>query len=303
MPWETVQEYAPHEAQPFRAASLSRVKALHYILSDSLLAIIKVSAQGFHMDETTHVMEERERNQNRLQAITIRNYPYGKEIVREGDNPPCFFVVLSGQIRLSRRGKAVLSLGDQDIFALEHLMLKRPCFYTATAMTESRIAAYGPEALDHLIRNSPRMTQNIMTSVSRQLVQLSRGATKAIDSFSLEDVEVRFFRDAEVIIKEGTVGKEFYRLVSTQGGLRVSIRDKELSSITTPGEFFGEMSGLLNMPRQATVTSVGESVVEKYNVDNLDVIIEEHPEIAHQMIRTLTSRLMEMNLRLTEKDI
>jgi len=260
-------------------------------------------AKELHMDETPHITDKKEQSQNRLQAIRIRTYPYGGEIVREGDNPPCFFVVLSGQVRLSRRGKVILHLGDQDIFALEHLMLKKPCFYTATAVIESRIAAYGPEALDHLIRNSPRMTQNVMASVSRQLAQLSRGATQTTDSFSLEDVELRFFRDAEVIIEEGTIGKEFYRLISTQGGLRVSIKNKELASITTPGEFFGEMAGILSMPRQATITSIGESVVEKYNLENLEVIIEEHPEIAHQMMRTLISRLIEMNLRLTEKDI
>lgn len=255
------------------------------------------------MDETLYSTDERDQSQNRLQAIQIRTYPYGKEIVREGDNPPCFFVVLSGQVRLSRRGKVILHLGDQDIFALEHLMLKKPCFYTATAMIESRIAAYGPEALDHLIRNSPRMTQNIMASVSRQLARLSQGATQTIDSFSLEDVEVKFFSDGEVIIQEGTVGKEFYRLVSTQGGLRVSIKNKELSSITTPGEFFGEMAGILNLPRQATITSIGESVVEKYNLETMEVIIKDYPEIAHQMMQTLISRLIEMNLRLTEKDI
>ena len=248
-------------------------------------------------------MDERNQSQNRLQALQIRNYSYGEEIVREGDNPPCFFVVLSGQVRLSRRGKVILHLADQDIFALEHLMLKRPCFYTATAMIESRIAAYGPEALDHLIRNSPRMTQNIMASVSRQLARLSQGATQTIDSFSLEDVEVKFFSDGEVIIEEGTVGKELYRLVSTQSGLRVSIKNKEISFINTPGEFFGEMAGILNLPRQATITSIGESVVEKYNLENIEVIIKEHPEIAHQMMRTLISRLVEMNLRLTEKDI
>lgn len=248
-------------------------------------------------------MDERNQSQNRLQALQIRNYSYGEEIVREGDNPPCFFVVLSGQVRLSRRGKVILHLGDQDIFALEHLMLKRPCFYTATAMIESRIAAYGPEALDHLIRNSPRMTQNIMASVSRQLARLSQGATQTIDSFSLEDVEVKFFSDGEVIIEEGTVGKELYRLVSTQSGLRVSIKNKEISFINTPGEFFGEMAGILNLPRQATITSIGESVVEKYNLENIEVIIKEHPEIAHQMMRALISRLVEMNLRLTEKDI
>jgi len=255
------------------------------------------------MDETLNKADERDQSHHRLQALQIRTYTAGKEIVLEGDEPLCFFVVLNGQVRLSRRGKVILNLADQDIFGLEHLVLKRSSFYTATALTESRIAAYGPEALDHYLRSNPRMTQTILASVLRQLTRLTRDSLQSADSFSIEDVDVKFFRDGEVIIKEGTKGREFYRLVSTQGGLRVSIKDEELACITTPGEFFGEIAGLLNMPRQATIASVGDSVVERYDLESIESIIREYPEIAVQMMRTLISRLIEVNVRLTDKDI
>jgi CRP-like cAMP-binding protein len=255
------------------------------------------------MNEVINRSDATDRSRSQLQAIEIRTYSHGEVIIREGDNPPCFFAVLSGHVRLSKAGNIILHLGDQDIFALEHLMLRKPCLYTATAVTQSRVAAYGPEALDHLIRHSPRMTLNIMTSVSRQLARLARSTAEIYDSFSLDDVEVQFFHDGETIIQEGTVGKEFYRLVSTQGGLRVSIKSKELAPIVKPGEFFGEIAGLLNLPRQATVTSMGDSVVEKYDLAELETVIRDYPEIAVQMMRTLVSRLLEVNLRLTENDI
>jgi len=254
------------------------------------------------MDETLKAENERQQSHHRSQALQIRTYPYGGEIVREGDNPPCFFVVLSGQVRLSRRGNVILHLRDQDIFGLEHLMLKRPCLYTATAMEESRIATYGLNALDHFIRNNPRMTQSILASVLRQLERLTYSSSQTSDSISLGDVEVNFYRDGEVIIQEGTVGSEFYRLVSTQGGLRVSIKDRELAPILTPGEFFGEIAGLLSLPRQATVSSVGDSVVEKYDTQDIEMIIKDHPEIALQIMRALISRLIQTHTMLTHAD-
>ncbi|MCK8602553.1 cyclic nucleotide-binding domain-containing protein [Desulfoferrobacter suflitae] len=255
------------------------------------------------MDETLKKSSDRERSHHRLQALQIRTYPAGKEIVSEGDEPLCFFVVLNGQVRLSTKGKAILNLADQDIFGLENIVLKHSCFYTATALSESRIAAYGPEALDHFIRRNPRMTRNILASILRQLARVTRDSVWSSDSFSIEEVDVRFFQDGEVIIEEGTRSREFYRLVSTQGGLRVSIRNEELPPIVTPGEFFGEIAGLLHLPRQATVTSMGESVVERYDLESVESIIRDYPEIAVQMMRTLISRLIEMNVRLTEKDI
>lgn len=255
------------------------------------------------MDETLNKADQRDQSHHRLQPLQIRTYTAGEEIVLEGEEPLRFFVILDGQVRLSRRGKLILNLADQDFFGLEQFVLKHPCFYTATALNESRIAAYGPEALDHFLRNNHRMTQNMLASVLRQLARLTRNSLQSADSFSIEDVDVKFFRDGEVIIKEGTTGREFYRLVSTQGGLRVSIKGEELASITMPGEFFGEMAGLLNLPRQATVKSVGDSVVERYDLESIESIIREHPEIAIQMMRTLISRLIGLNVKLTEKDI
>lgn len=254
------------------------------------------------MDEAPTATHEREKSHHPPQALHIHTYAYGGEVIREGDNPPCFYVILSGQVRLTKRAKVILHLRDQDIFGLEHLMLKRPCLYTATAMSESRIAAYGADALDHFMRHNPRMMRSILISVLRQLERLTYNSTQESDSISLEDIGVHFYCDGEVIIQEGTVGTEFYRLVSTQGGLRVSIKGRQLALLNTPGEFFGEIAGLLNLPRQATVSSIGDSVVEKYDVQNLDLIIKDYPEIALQITRNLISRLIQANVMLTVED-
>jgi len=254
------------------------------------------------MDESPTPAPEREKGHQPPQALHIHTYPSGSHIIREGDDPPCFFVVLSGQVRLTRRTKLILHLKDQDIFGLEHLVLKRPCLYTATAMSESRVAAYGPDALDHFIRHNPRMMQTILVSVLRQLERLAYNSAQESESFSLEDGGVFFYRDGEVIIQEGTVGTEFYRLVSTQGGLRVSIKGRQLALMSTPGEFFGEIAGLLHLPRQATVVSIGDSVVERYDAQNLEAIIKDYPEIALQITRTLISRLIQVNVLLTDED-
>jgi len=243
------------------------------------------------IDEATHA--------HSVQALHIRTYGYGDEIIREGGASQYFYVILTGQVRISRQNKKVLLLGDQDIFGLEHLLFNRPCLYTAKSMTESRIAAYGQETLDYLFRESPRMTQNILASVLQQLAKATQSLLQGFEEIALDEVNVKFFDDGDIIMEEGTTGADFYRLVSTQGGLRVSFRGKEINRIEKPGDFFGEMAGLLCFPRQATISSIGESVVEVYSADQLDVIIRDYPEVALQIMRTLVSRLAEVNRKLT----
>lgn len=241
----------------------------------------------------------RKDQQNPAQAEEIRTYRPGEEILSEGEHPANFFVLLSGQVRLYQQGKRLRLLEDQDVFGLESVVFNRPSNYSAKAVTKSRVATYGIDALDYFLRETPRMMRSLLVSVLQQLIQTSRQLIQEAEMLSLEDVRVNFYSDGDVILEEGAVGMDFYRLVSSEGGLKVTVQGKEVGHIENPGEFFGEMAGLLRLPRQATVVSVGDSVVEVYSVDDLDIIIKDYPDVALQMMRTLVNRLIDVNRRLS----
>ena len=224
------------------------------------------------------------------QAVSIRIYRSGEDVIREGEHFDGFFVALDGQVRIIQRGRKIRLLEPRDVFGLEGVLLKKPSPYVARTMGKTRIARYGSDALDHFIRQNPRMTRDILASAVTQLMQTSHNLSMEFNSFSLEDVRIDFFEDGAVILEEGTTGAEFFRLVSSQGGLSVSVKGGEVARIDKPGEFFGELAALLKLPRLATVTSIGESAVQMYRMDDLDIILKDYPEIALQIIRKLTVR-------------
>ena len=106
------------------------------------------------------------------------------------------------------------------------------------------------------------------------------------------------YRDGDIIIEDGTYGTEVYKLCQTEQGLEVLKKDVRVGMITKPGEYFGEMSFILNEPRSATIRSVGRSVVEVIPVQdgNLERLISENPEVANRIITTLAERLKKANL-------
>jgi CRP-like cAMP-binding protein len=234
------------------------------------------------------------------QATELHNYQSGDEIVREGEVCPCFYVILSGQVKVIKQGRFVRLLEDQDVFGLESVLLKQPMPYTARVKTTSRIASYGPAALDHFFSENPRMVQSILNSTLDQLMQTTDNLVQSTGTFRLEDAQVDFYSDGEIIVEEGTPETDLFRLVSTQGGLKVSRAGEEIARIDKPGEFFGEMAGLLDLPRQATITSIGESVIERYGFEDLEMIIRDYPEVALHIVRTLVTRLMELHKKYTE---
>jgi CRP-like cAMP-binding protein len=52
------------------------------------------------------------------QALGHHNYADGEEIVREGQECSCFYVILSGKVRIIKRGKLIRLLEDQDVHAV-----------------------------------------------------------------------------------------------------------------------------------------------------------------------------------------
>jgi hypothetical protein len=62
-----------------------------------------------------------------------------------------------------------------------------------------------------------------------------------------------------------------------------------VGKITRPGEYFGEMSSLLNQERTATVTSLGRSVVQVFPGENLEATLCANPELAKKIIDIVKS--------------
>jgi len=93
----------------------------------------------------------------------------------------------------------------------------------------------------------------------------------------------------ETILRQGEEGSGFFVLKT--GTLEVYKDDVLLAVIMYPGTIFGEMGDILGRPRTCTVKAKNASTIAFYAVDSLDALVNENPEIAVKLIRTLASRL------------
>ena len=70
------------------------------------------------------------------------------------------------------------------------------------------------------------------------------------------------------------------------------IKSGRLLKTIGPGEYFGEMSLLLNMPRTATArVSAPDTQLISINAGNFDAIMRENPDIVMALLRTMADRL------------
>jgi len=229
---------------------------------------------------------------NQTHDVIIKNYSPLEIIVSEGTAHDFFYVILGGTVEITQNRKIIRTLREGDVFGLENYYRKRPYTTTASAITPARIAAYHSETIRDILYTHPQLAEKIFSSVMCQLEQTTGLAEENIPFEHSTSIREQVYKDGEKIITENSEGREMFRLVEAQHGLRVTFQGREIATITRLGEFFGEMSPILHQPRSATVTSIGRSRVQIFPVENIEEDLRHYPDLAINIISTLSKRLL-----------
>jgi CRP-like cAMP-binding protein len=110
----------------------------------------------------------------------------------------------------------------------------------------------------------------------------------------------REFIKGTVLFKEGdTQSKEMYVIHKGKVKISKNIGDKEtVLANFGPGEFFGEMATLSNMPRSATAEVMEDSLMLVIDPKTFEMMIKNNNEVALRMIKKLADRLQETDRRI-----
>ncbi len=115
---------------------------------------------------------------------------------------------------------------------------------------------------------------------------------------TLRTAKEREFAAGTTIVREGdTGGLGFYLILS--GQVEVRKGGKSLAKWNT-GDFFGEMSLLLDTPRTADVVALEKTRCVMITRWDLRALISTHPDMALKMQAELARRLLDTNKALSE---
>lgn len=98
------------------------------------------------------------------------------------------------------------------------------------------------------------------------------------------------FRAGEEIVKEGVSGSVFY--VILEGEAKVTKGRRTLRRLG-PGEFFGEMSTIVGMPRTASVVCETPIHCVTLSARDLRSVLADEPGLALKVLEHITRRLAE----------
>jgi CRP-like cAMP-binding protein len=107
-------------------------------------------------------------------------------------------------------------------------------------------------------------------------------------------VKVKNFKKGELICQEETIGGEMYVIISGKALVYKMIEGNRINLATEEdGDFFGEISLLINCPRTASVEAVEDTEVMVLSKTSFIDKIVSDPRFALKMATTMAKRLEE----------
>jgi cAMP-dependent protein kinase regulator len=183
-------------------------------------------------------------------ALKEMKLPIGSEVIKQGDEGDFFYVVESGQVSFYVDGVKVSSSGPGSSFGELALMYNSPRAATAIAETDLVLWALDRLTFRRILLAKTSRKRQLYESFLKEVPVLSR--LSSYERSKLADaLDTESYKPGDVIIKEGEVGENFYLIETGEADV---VKDCEgVVSHLKRGDYFGEVSLLNDLPRQASV--------------------------------------------------
>ncbi|MGH2724265.1 MAG: cyclic nucleotide-binding domain-containing protein [Actinomycetota bacterium] len=213
--------------------------------------------------------------------VRLRGFARGRPVVRQGERAEAFFVVRKGTLQVVEEDpetgteRALRVLGRAESFGELGLLEAATRAATVRALEESEVFEIDKGTFDQLLAD--------MAHVPEFAPTLQAAAElRALPPFSyLEPDEVADLLEhgrwlnvppGQAIIERGEVGDAFYAI----GGGQVEVLDRGRRIATLgPGDYFGEVALLLDVPRTATVRALTPVRAFRLDREGFDRLIGE----------------------------
>jgi len=97
-------------------------------------------------------------------------------------------------------------------------------------------------------------------------------------------------REGSTLVRQGEMGRE---AMIIESGTAVVRRNNRKVDDIGPGDFFGEMSLIDHMPRNADVVATSDMTVLVMDSREFSTILDTYPKVAVKILKTVVERLVE----------
>jgi CRP-like cAMP-binding protein len=233
-------------------------------------------------------------------AARVRQFSRGTNVVRQGERGDEFFVVAAGTaaviVRERGEDKTVEELGVGDYFGERALLgdgLRRA---TVRALTPLKLLAFPTDVFWKELAGTMAWETRLRMALGErerleELPIFSGLGARQLDLLAVK-LAVRDVAAGETLIRQGDPGDTFY--IVREGELEVLVSAngaRRRANLLKPGDFFGEIALLYEVPRTATVRARSEASVWELGRKDFRDLVGRYMGLEDDLAKLAASRL------------
>lgn len=238
-----------------------------------------------------------------VEKSSLRQFPTGTVVCREGEYGDTSFAILEGtaevSINTARYKNLILALlGEGNIFGEMAALSGYPRSATVAAKDDLYLLEIPAKVLKDLMKHSSNFKENLEglyfeRAVGNYLrkVPLFASLDDAILEKLEKSVNLKSYNQGDVIFSEGDPGDSMY--VIRTGFVKITKKhgDKDqIIAYLSQGNYFGEMALLEVDKRSATISAFTKVEVLRVIKEDFNSLLDENPKLAERVKDIVTER-------------
>ena len=203
--------------------------------------------------------------------IKLRRFMKNSPIVRQGDAGDNFYTIVSGKAKIIVTGnngveKTLGTLSTGDSFGETALIEKGPRTASIITLSQTAVFEISREGFEKFLASNTENREKITGKIRLGKMLLASSVFSFMSqkqiSYLIKNLKPEKIKAGTVVFKQGDEGNKFYLI--QEGNIHLERFDnslKTLDIILKPGNFFGEMALVKNIPRTATAEAVSDSLL------------------------------------------
>lgn len=229
-------------------------------------------------------------------------YEAGATIIREGEAPDKFYVIVSGEVDIiqkDERGEQIINhLGPRQFFGEIGILHTDKRTATVRATTDVEVMSLNRAVFTNWLEQSEAIHQKILQAIEQRIsadaqLQAQNITPAPAPSFPANPPGPEKFAPGAVILQQGDRPELFYIIL--EGKVEVFHTDANNAEISIShlgrGEYFGEIGLLVDRPRITSVRAVSPVQAISFNREEFATWMTAFPSGQHDIKQTAQQRL------------
>ena len=236
-------------------------------------------------------------------------HPKGRDIIRQGEPGRKFFLIESGTVEVWVRhddGAETLAveLGRGDYFGERALLQDIPRAATCRCKTRVQVLSLDKSDFDVLVARRFQVAEDLDEAMERAELLMAMPLFSEVSAPHVKMVASKVIAESysagATIIRQDDIGDKFYLVKSGAVEVRRRAESGEESAVGRlgPGEYFGEIALLMNVPRTASVIAETEAALLSLDRASFEEMVRDHLQSSHGLEQVSSRRMIQ--LRRTE---